>query len=139
MTFILPDSESLARDAVEFHMKRDFNPDVNVRVIMPNDWKDMFPLVTIRRTSGTARDSQHLDSGVFTVHAFAATRKEASVLSRQVRKALYDACMERFHNEEGGLTFFREVTGPLYSPGDTQLNHPGVHRFVASYILYSHA
>ncbi|MFF4298027.1 hypothetical protein ACFY0N_30775 [Streptomyces vinaceus] len=139
MVMILPDSESLARDALEHHLVRDFKrTDTSVRVIMPNDWIKLFPLVTIRKSSGTARNARYLDSGVFTVHCFAGSRKEASLLSRQVRRALADACLERYSDGEGALTYFKEITGPLYSSGDTQLNHPDVHRFVASYILYSH-
>ncbi|WP_455908070.1 phage tail termination protein [Streptomyces griseofuscus] len=129
-------------EAVDTYLKKEFGREAAVRVVMPNNWLDIFPLVVIRKSSGTARNSNHLDSGVFTVHCFASTRRDASLLARQVRAALASACRDRFRSElepgNPGLSYFKEVTGPLYSSGDTQLNHADVHRFVASYIVYSH-
>ncbi|MET8684846.1 hypothetical protein ABZV77_11570 [Streptomyces sp. NPDC004732] len=142
---LLPDSEALALEAARCYMAKLYGAEwkakgheVTFVVEMPTDWHSRGPFVMIRRSSGTARDSRVLDSGVFTVHTFAGSRRDASRLARQVRQCLYMAALERFHNEEGALTYFKEVTGPLYSSGDTQLDHPDVNRFVASYILYSH-
>ncbi|MEU5299714.1 hypothetical protein ACH4YO_08130 [Streptomyces noursei] len=140
--YLLPDSEAIVIEAAGVYLEKEFGVKPTIRVAMPNDWYDLFPLVMIRKSSGTARDSNHLDAGVFTVHAFHHSRREASLLARQVRAALKAACTERFRSksEPGnpGLSHFKEVTGPLYSSGDTQLNHPDVHRFVASYIIHSH-
>lgn len=140
--YLLPDSEAIVIEAIGVYLEKDFGITPNIRISMPNDWYDLFPLVMARKSSGTARDSNHLDAGVFTVHCFHSSRREASLLARQVRAALKAACTDRFRStkEPGnpGLAHFKEVTGPLFSPGDTQLQHSDVARFVASYIVYSH-
>ncbi|MGW1278449.1 phage tail termination protein [Streptomyces tsukubensis] len=140
--YLLPDSEAIVTEAVQHYLERDFAAKPVIRVAMPADWYDRMPLVVIRRSSGTARVPAHLDAGVFTAHAFHSTRRDASLLARQVRAALLAASAERFRSrtEPGrpGLSHVQEVTGPLYSPGDSQLVHPDVHRFVASYIVSTH-
>ncbi|GEB50445.1 hypothetical protein [Streptomyces cacaoi] len=137
MTPVLPDAEGIVLEALRAYLPELGGRPVTHVIAMPNDWGRLFPLVMARKSAGSAVDPRYLDSSVFTVHAFASDRREASLLARSVRQALYTAAQAQFAATEYGgyLSHFREVTGPMYSAGDTNLNHPDIYRFVASYLL----
>jgi hypothetical protein len=136
-SYLLPDSEAIILEAL-----REYVPDVAGKPIkyvvkMPDEWYHQIPIVMVRRTAGTAEHSSYLDQAVFTIHCFGNDRREASLLSRMVRKGLVDAARKPFVSvaESGSLFHFREIGGPFYSAGNDNVHHPDVFRFVASYQL----
>lgn len=136
-SFLLPDTEGIAIEALREYVPSLGEAPITYVVKMPDEWRNLMPVVMIRRTAGTAEHSSYLDQAVFTVHCFASTRREASLLARMVRKGLVDAARAPFVSEtEGGTMFnFREIGGPFYSAGNDNVHHPDVFRFVASYQL----
>lgn len=136
-SYLLPDSEAIILEALRQYVPEVAGTLVKYVVKMPDEWYHQLPLVMVRRTAGTAENSSYLDQAVFTVHTFGSDRREASLLSRMVRKGLVDASKVPFTSQtEGGSMFhFREIGGPFYSAGNDNVHHPDVHRFVASYQL----
>ncbi|WP_406379052.1 hypothetical protein [Streptomyces sp. NBC_00197] len=136
-SFLLPDTEAIALEALREYVPLLGEDPINYVVKMPDEWYHLMPVVMVRRTAGTAEHSSYLDQAVFTVHCFASSRRDASLLSRMVRKGLVDAAKAPFVSKtEGGSMFhFREIGGPFYSAGNDNVHHPDVFRFVASYQL----
>jgi hypothetical protein len=136
-SYLLPDSEAIALEALREYVPLFNDTEIKYVVKMPDEWLHLLPIVMVRRTAGTSEDPSYLDQAVFTVHCFASTRRDASLLSRLVRKGLVDASKAPFVSTiEGGSMFrFREIGGPFYSAGNDNVHHPDVFRFVASYQL----
>ncbi|MFB7420776.1 hypothetical protein ACFC1L_40070 [Streptomyces sp. NPDC056210] len=136
-SYLLPDSEAIALEALRLYVPDLAGTPIQYVVKMPDEWYHLMPVVMVRRTAGTAENSSYLDQAVFTVHCFASTRRDASLLSRSIRKGLLDASRVPFVSKtEGGSMFhFREIGGPFYSAGNDNVHHPDVFRFVASYQL----
>ncbi|KPI24653.1 hypothetical protein OV320_7858 [Actinobacteria bacterium OV320] len=136
-SYLLTDSEAIALEALREYVPLFNDTEIKYVVKMPDEWLHLLPIVMVRRTAGTSEDPSYLDQAVFTVHCFASTRRDASLLSRLVRKGLVDASKAPFVSTiEGGSMFrFREIGGPFYSAGNDNVHHPDVFRFVASYQL----
>jgi hypothetical protein len=136
MTPLMPDVDDLVRKAYTAAL-----PGVTVVTVWPSDWAQQLPLLVARKVPGSAAvDPRGLDRSTISVTTCAATRGEASLLARQARKELFDACTAQFADEEAGgyLSHFNELVGPFWQrAGDSALNHSGVYRFEATYQVTS--
>ncbi|WP_405944755.1 hypothetical protein [Streptomyces sp. NBC_00932] len=132
MTPVLPDPDELVRLAYTAAMT-----DVTVVNLIPGDWADRLPLLVARKVAGAAAiDARGLDLSTIAVTAIASTRAAASLMARQARAALRDACLEQFTDEDAGgyLSHFSELVSPfLQRSGDAALTHAGVFQFEATY------
>ncbi|MFM9595758.1 hypothetical protein ACKI1J_24140 [Streptomyces scabiei] len=136
MTPVLPDADTLVRRMYEAAF-----PDATVVNQWPSDWADRLPLLVARKVPGAgAVDPRGLDRSTISVTVCAADRAAASLMARQARTALFDACVAQFADTEAGgyLSHFTELVGPFWQrAGDASLNHSGVYRYEATYQVTS--
>ncbi|MFB7643885.1 hypothetical protein ACFC0S_03185 [Streptomyces sp. NPDC056084] len=105
----------------------------SVRVLWPDDWAHVLPLVVARRVGGAALDARGIDSALVDVQCAAGTRLEASRLARTARAALANACADQFRGADGYLSHFEDVAGPAeLRTGDPDAG-PDLFRFQATY------
>lgn len=134
MTPVLPDVDELVRLAFTAAF-----PGVTAVTLWPGDWADRMPLLVARKVPGAAAvDPRGLDLSTISVTTCAAEKTEASLLARQARRALFDACLAQFGDAEAGgyLSHFDELTSPfLQRSGDAALSHSGVYRYEATYTV----
>ena len=132
MTPVLPDTDELVRTAYQAAF-----PDATVVNVWPSDWAARLPLLVARKVPGSgAVDPRGLDRSTISVTACTGERASASLLARQARTALYDACVAQFANTGAGgyLSHFTELVGPFWQrSGDQALSHSGVYRYEATY------
>lgn len=132
MTPVLPDADTLVRLAYAAAF-----PDATVVNMWPGNWADRMPLLVARKVPGAAAvDPRGLDRSTISVTVCAADREAASLMARQARTALFDACVSQFSDAGAGgyLSHFAELVGPFWQRlGDAALNHSGVYRYEATY------
>ncbi len=131
MSAVLPDTDALVRGALTAAL-----PGTQVFTLWPDDWASRLPLVTARRVGGAAVDPRGLDAAVIDVQCAAADRNAASLLARQARAALFDACTAQYRDVAAGgyLSHFGdEAAGPAEIRTGTPAASPGLFRFQATY------
>ena len=137
MTLVLPDADMLVRKAlVAGYAGRGIT--ATVWNLWPDDWYEQRPLVVARRViSGPASDPRFLDAAIVAVTTCASDRTAASLLARQTRAVLWDACVAQFSDAEAGgyLSHFFESSAPAEDRSDGPVLHSDAFRFTATYRL----
>lgn len=134
MTAVLPDVDTLVRGVLAAGLDG-----AQVFNLWPDDWYARMPLVVARRTPGSAAiDPRFLDAATVDVQTCAADRAAASLLARQARRALWDACTAQFADDTAGgyLSSFQEISGPAeLRTGNDAVVHTDVFRIQATYLV----
>ncbi|RKN09643.1 hypothetical protein [Streptomyces radicis] len=126
---VLPDVDALVTAALRAGLPRG----VAVRVLWPDDWPKLLPLVVVRRVGGTAVDPIGLDAAVIDMQCAAPTRREASALARTARVVLLGACRAQFAGEGGYLSHGEDQGGPFEVRDQDPAAGPDLFRFLATF------
>lgn len=135
MTHVLPDTDTLVRTALTTYYT-DRGITASVWNLWPDDWYERRPLTIIRRVpGGPAPDPRFLDAAIVSVTCCAANRTAASLLARQTRVALFDACVDQYRDEEAGgyLSHFFESSAPAEDRSPGPQLHTDAFRFTGTY------
>ncbi|UQI46720.1 hypothetical protein M1P56_21385 [Streptomyces sp. HU2014] len=125
---LLPDVDALVTGALRAGL-----PGATVRVLWPEQWAGVLPLVVVRRVGGVGQDARGIDSAIIDVQCAARTRREASLLARRARVVLAEACATQYRGVDGYLTHFADVSGPHELRTGAPSAGPDLFRFQATY------
>ena len=125
---VLPDMDELVTSALRAGL-----PGVTVRVLWPENWSKVLPLVVARRVAGAAIDPVGLDAAVISVQCAANTRREASTVARTARAVLLGACRNQYQGADGYLSHGEDVSGPFEIRTGDPPPGPDLFRFQATY------
>lgn len=129
----LPDSEALVLDAFRFYV-----PGVEFGVAPLADWNKLMPFVVVYKVGGKTLNPP-VDHSILSVSAFAGTRKQASVVARQVQSALYQAARDGFHSSEGVISAVQTIKAPVPIRDGLSGKHPDSFMFDATYDMWCRA
>ncbi|KDN83473.1 hypothetical protein [Kitasatospora cheerisanensis] len=114
MTALPPDVDRLVRGA----LTAELGPAVTVMTLMPDTWAQIVaagPLVIARSLPGAAAiDPRGVITAVIDLQALAADRDLAAETGRRAWRALYDACVRQWADQDAGgwLSHFSSGTLP---------------------------